>query len=198
MTALLHPVWPTFLCVCIFGDSCILGIIYNLCAEPPSPTGLCVCTWLKTQFPLSRRVAKLPGFTVLCLPVCLLASVYIYWTRCVSNNGRAHLLFCHFRCCRLARRPFVHTPNLPPPLHPLCARSVPVFVLKGLHPDFGYDIVLTAKNAKGRSAETIHHMNTLNGAEKHTGTCWVYMYRVHSSDDAHLHYTGCPISIGLL
>lgn len=46
---------------------------------------------------------------------------------------------------------------------------MPVFVLKGLHPDFGYDIVLTAKNAKGRSAETVHHMNTLNGAEKHTG-----------------------------
>lgn len=47
--------------------------------------------------------------------------------------------------------------------------SVPFFVLKGLRPEFGYDIVLTAKNAKGKSAETIHHMYTLNGAEKHTG-----------------------------
>lgn len=45
----------------------------------------------------------------------------------------------------------------------------PFFELKGLRSDYGYDIVLTAKNAKGKSAETILHMYTLNGAEKHTG-----------------------------
>ncbi|XP_037033009.1 nephrin-like isoform X2 [Bradysia coprophila] len=44
----------------------------------------------------------------------------------------------------------------------------PFFELKGLRSDYGYDIVLTAKNAKGKSAETILHMYTLNGAEKHT------------------------------
>lgn len=47
--------------------------------------------------------------------------------------------------------------------------SVPFFVLKGLRPESSYDIVLTAKNAKGKSAETIHHLYTSNGAEKHTG-----------------------------
>lgn len=47
--------------------------------------------------------------------------------------------------------------------------STPFFVLKGLRSDIGYDIVLTARNAKGKSTETIHHMYTSNGAEKHTG-----------------------------
>lgn len=50
-------------------------------------------------------------------------------------------------------------------------RSVPFFALKGLRPEYGYDIVLTAKSAKGRSAETIHHIYVSNGAEKHTGKC---------------------------
>lgn len=53
---------------------------------------------------------------------------------------------------------------------------MPAFSLKGLRPEFGYDIVLTAKNAKGKSTETIHHMNTLNGAEKHTGKGNVYFF----------------------
>lgn len=48
-------------------------------------------------------------------------------------------------------------------------RSAPYFSLKGLSPEYGYDIVLTAKNAKGKSAETIHHLYVSNGAEKHTG-----------------------------
>lgn len=47
--------------------------------------------------------------------------------------------------------------------------SIPFFALKGLRPEYGYDIVLSAKNAKGKSTETILHMYTLNGAEKHTG-----------------------------
>lgn len=47
--------------------------------------------------------------------------------------------------------------------------SQPNFSLKGLRSDYGYDIVLTAKNAKGRSAEFVHHMYVSNGAEKHTG-----------------------------
>lgn len=45
----------------------------------------------------------------------------------------------------------------------------PFFEIKGLRSDSGYQIVLTAKNAKGKSAETILNMHTSNGAEKHIG-----------------------------
>lgn len=56
----------------------------------------------------------------------------------------------------------------------------PFFELKGLRSDYGYDIVLTAKNAKGKSAETILHMYTLNGAEKHTGEVLIIKFKMNS------------------
>lgn len=51
----------------------------------------------------------------------------------------------------------------------ICFCRSATFELKGLQPEIGYKIVLKAVNDKGYSNATIHHIFTLNNAQKHTG-----------------------------
>jgi hypothetical protein len=48
-------------------------------------------------------------------------------------------------------------------------KRIPYFELKGLEPGVGYEIILAAKNKKGRSDLTRLFANTLKNPEKQTG-----------------------------